>query len=400
MISNRLWKMILVTSVLLLAALLLASPRLKVNAEEEAPSMPQQVTHRFYGHTPVTPLVELAVSQYFSSIAVDGAGNAYAIWTDYRNGNADIYFSHRLVGGSWSANVKVNNDTSIRSQSRPAIAVDNVGNAFAVWIDDRNGNSDLYFAYRPVNGAWGANVRVDDAPGTSSMSRPDIAVDWAGNAYAVWRDSRNGDDDIYFAYRPAGGAWGANVRVNDDIGSEAQNNPAIAVDGSGNAHTIWEDERNLNAEIYSAYRPSGGNWGINELVNITQICTTIKRPILTDAAAMLCRLATMMGVVFTFYRPSGGIWGAKSRSVVMLMVSNVAVDASDVMQPGETWDENVSDVYSAFRPTGRTQGSPALIDGSWLSIGVRRSDEPDGQALSFGTTIAMITMISILPTIR
>ena len=42
------------------------------------------------------------------------------------------------------------------------------------------------------------------------LGSPVIGVDAAGNAYAAWTDTRNGDSDVYFAYRPAGGAWGAN----------------------------------------------------------------------------------------------------------------------------------------------------------------------------------------------
>jgi len=60
---------------------------------------------------------------------------------------------------------------------------------------------------------WVAGERVNDDSGTALQDRPDIAVDSAGNAYAVWRDLRNGtyngqwDLDIYFSYRPAGGKW-------------------------------------------------------------------------------------------------------------------------------------------------------------------------------------------------
>ena len=104
--------------------------------------------------------------------------------------------------------------TTCTDQTSPDTAVDAAQVLYAVWADSRNGGSDVYFAYRPPAGAWSANVRVNDAPGTAS--EPAIAVDAAGNAYAAWTDSRNGDPDIYFAYRPAGGTWAANLRVNGD----------------------------------------------------------------------------------------------------------------------------------------------------------------------------------------
>jgi hypothetical protein len=189
------------------------------------------------------------------SVAVDAGGNAYAVWSDSRNGNADIYFSYRPAGGAWGANVKVNDDAGTTGQYRGAIAVDANGNAYAVWEDWRNGNADIYFSNRPVGGVWGANVKVNDETGTAGNA-PSVAVDASGNGYAIWQDWRNGNSDIFFAHRPAGGAWGANVKVNDDVGTASQIEAAIAVDANGNAYAVWEDWRNGNADIYFSYRPA------------------------------------------------------------------------------------------------------------------------------------------------
>jgi hypothetical protein len=43
--------------------------------------------------------------------------------------------------------------------------------------------------------------RVNDDAGTASHAGPKIAVGPKGNAYAIWMDFRNGDYDIYFTYR-------------------------------------------------------------------------------------------------------------------------------------------------------------------------------------------------------
>lgn len=59
-----------------------------------------------------------------------------------------------------------------------------------------------------------------------------------GTPNAAWLDERNGNRDVYFAYRRVGGVWGPNVRVNDDTGSANQIWPSIAVDGSGNGYVV------------------------------------------------------------------------------------------------------------------------------------------------------------------
>ena len=195
--------------------------------------------------------------------AVDDSGNAYAVWHDERNGNPDIYSSYRPAGGGWASNVQVNDDVSGRSsQDGPAIAATTSGGTFAAWQDSREGNDDIYFAYRPPGGSWGANVKINDDSGTAEQSSPAIDVDGNGNAYALWTDERNGgQSDIFFAYRPAAGSWGANAKVNKDTGGAWQWSPALAVDGDGNAYAAWLDLRASEADIYFAYRPAGGGWG-------------------------------------------------------------------------------------------------------------------------------------------
>lgn len=196
-----------------------------------------------------------SAGQYFPSIAADASGNAYAVWVDRRLGTYDIYSSYRPSGGAWITNTKVNDDTGGADHYSPAIAVGSSGDAVAAWEDNRNGNSDIYSSFRPAGGSWGASERVNDDSGSAYQLRPQLAVDNRGNIHAVWYDARNGNPDIYASYRPLGGMWGRNFRVNDDSGGAAQSFPGIAVDATGNAYAVWRDDRNANGDIYFSYRP-------------------------------------------------------------------------------------------------------------------------------------------------
>jgi len=203
------------------------------------------------------------------AVAMDSSGNVYAIWSDRRNGDSDIYFSVLPPKGLWSANNRVNDDTGTSVQSSPAIAVDPAGNAYAVWADERDDVSDIFFSYRPAGGNWGTNVKVNDDSGSAWQSEPDIAVDASGNAYAVWTDARHLDQYdtyVYFSYRPAGGTWSPNVQVGRG-GVADQYTPKIAVDPMGYSHAIWTEERSIPPDIYSSVRSPGGEWGINVKVN-------------------------------------------------------------------------------------------------------------------------------------
>jgi hypothetical protein len=248
--------------------------------------------------------------QFFPSIGTDKKGNAYAVWLDLRNGHNDFYFAYRPAGGPWGVNVKVNDEPGAVFNF-PGLAVDPDGNAYAVWEDSRNGNSDIYFAYRPAGGSWGVNVKINDDLGVSVQKSPSITVDPDGNAYAVWYDFRSSSWDIYFSYRPAGKSWGPNVKVNDSLMGSPSRQTSIAVDGQGNAQAVWVDSRNGKEDIYSAYRPKGGTWGSNEKVSKGTLIQS--KPVIAmdnqgNAYAVWDSFDNGYKIYFA-YRPAGGSWG-------------------------------------------------------------------------------------------
>ena len=211
-----------------------------------------------------------SLQAYNPGLALDRQGNLHAVWCDTRNGNPDLFYSHLISGTlTWSPNVRVDDDTSGAIQARPAIAVDQTGLLHVTWADERAGNANIFYSRSNDGGAhWSSKVRVNDDTGTANQRDARIAVDAAGNVDAIWTDERNGNPDIYAARRVAAtGLWSANVRVNDDTGTQAQSMPDIAIDTSGIAHAVWYDYRENNANnssIYYASAPAGTlNWSAN-----------------------------------------------------------------------------------------------------------------------------------------
>ncbi len=271
-------------------------------------------------------------TQNWPAIAVDGAGTVYALWVDYRTASYNIYFASRPAGGTWSANVKVN-DVGIAADFPPDLAVDQAGNAYAIWTDYRNGNHDIYFAHRPAGGTWSANVQVNDGSGTSIEWYPSIAVDGAGNAYAIWLDGRS-DSHIYFAYRPSGGVWLPNERV-DDVANVVVTGPNdLAVDGAGKAYAVWGDGRNGNPNTYFAYRPANGVWSANELVGDHTGQVTQENPSLT---------ADSSGTVYAVWQDSRNAPTPESQ------VSDNQ-NPGFAVRPDSPNSQSNYDIYFAYRP--------------------------------------------------
>ncbi|UCE37261.1 MAG: hypothetical protein JSW00_17580 [Thermoplasmata archaeon] len=229
-------------------------------------------------------------SQFQPSIAIDNEGNIYLAWTDQRNGNYDIYFASSTDGGnSFSPNKMVNDDVSIPRQYEPSMAIGNNGNIYLAWADERNGDSDIYFASSTDGGnSFSPNKKVSDDTVNMIQLHPSIAIDGADNIYIAWWDYRHGFfGDIYFAKSTDGGnSFSANKKVNDDVMNAAQDKPSIAVDGLGNIYIAWGDNRSGNYDIYLATSTDGGNsFSVNKKVNDDVIGAKQKYPsIVADSA--------------------------------------------------------------------------------------------------------------------
>jgi len=196
-------------------------------------------------------------------VMVNGGGDVlYIAWEDGRNGevyNKDIYFAYSLDGGkSWSQDIRVNQDpiTATANQGSPALVFDRASSTlYAIWQDNRAGNYDIYLARSTDGGnTWeetGGNPINDDL-GCADQTNPSLAIGDDGTLYAVWQDERNGNSDIYFAQsRDGGESWSRNVFVSDDPESaeQLQTSPSLAVH-RGKVYVVWEDERNDVSDIY------------------------------------------------------------------------------------------------------------------------------------------------------
>lgn len=291
--------------------------------------------------------------QRHPAVALDTNRGAFAVWQDGSSG-PDIYFAHRPPNGEWGSHVKISDDMTGAGQYVPDIAIDSAGNGYAIWEDRRNDSGDIYFAYRPAGGSWGVNVKVNDDQGSAGQSWPAIAVDTSGNAYAVWEDGRNGDNDVFFAYRPDGGEWQANIQVND-ANSSYQGSSDIAVSPDGQAVAIWRDNRNNTWDTYAAYRPKDGVWGSNAKISGGENTQDpkIAMDYLGNAYAIWSASSvTNAGIRFA-YRPAGSVWGGSvpvvSSSVYSAGRSAIAVDGAGL--PYVIWEDsrqNTPHLYFAY----------------------------------------------------
>ncbi|KAB2948484.1 MAG: hypothetical protein OIN84_10715 [Candidatus Methanoperedens sp.] len=185
---------------------------------------------------------------YAPSLAVDDEKNVCVAWLDARNGNYDIYFSHGVKeNGIWqfSQNVRVNDDSTNASHYTPSLAFEN-GSVYIAWYDDRNKDFDIYFSTGRLEDNWkfDKNIRMNDDTGNKDQMHPSIAVR-NGEVFAVWEDEREGASNIYFSRsirRNDSLEFDNNIKVNDVSGKHYDPQIEISQD---NIYTVWQAEKIL-----------------------------------------------------------------------------------------------------------------------------------------------------------
>jgi hypothetical protein len=202
-----------------------------------------------------TRLTTDAAGSNLPAIAVSGQ-DIHVAWSDARDGNFEIYYKHSADAGvTWSSDTRLTNDAAISSQ--PCLALSGA-NVYMAFRDSRDGNQEIYFKRSVDNGVtWSTDARLTN---NSEQSFGANLVADGQYLAMVWLDSRDGNAEIYFRKSLDGGtSWGSEIRLTNDI--NASQTPSVAISGS-DLHVTWNDNRDGNFEIYYKHSADGGaTWG-------------------------------------------------------------------------------------------------------------------------------------------
>ena len=162
----------------------------------------------------------LRIEAYKSkSLVIGQAGMQYLVWVDNRNGVTNLYAAHSTDdGATWSEDVKV--DKRVGRVFQPALVVDENGQLYLIWRNWSNIHSSAFYFSHSIDGgqSWNRALRIDNTSGKTV--KPDLAVDSSnGHLYLTWGSRRNANTDIYFIHSPdLGQTWSSKVRM-ANIGS-------------------------------------------------------------------------------------------------------------------------------------------------------------------------------------
>jgi microcompartment protein CcmK/EutM len=171
-------------------------------------------------------------------VAVDGAGTAHFVW-ELQGGTHDVVQTRRRDADGTLEGAAQNVSDPDHEAGSSQVAVDGAGNARFVWIEaDGTTNKDVVKTRQRAAGTpFALGVVQDLSDSSQSASLPQLAVDGAGNAHFVWIRFDGTDDIVQARQRAADGSLSL---VEDLSATGAQAYwPQVAVDGAGNATAVW-----------------------------------------------------------------------------------------------------------------------------------------------------------------
>lgn len=185
----------------------------------------------------------------------DGAGGAIISWQNWSVGPNTVFAQRIDATGSplWTADGDTISPPGEYTFSYNVIA-DGVGGAIFFWMDERNGDVDL-FSQRMSPGG----TKLWDAAGipvcvySGNQDAMNIIANGDGTFILAWYDRRaSNDPDIYAQKIDTTGTlyWDSDgVPVCTDPAAQYQ--PVIVPDGAGGAIIAWYDQRNGDFDVYA-----------------------------------------------------------------------------------------------------------------------------------------------------
>lgn len=194
------------------------------------------------------------------------------VWQDERNGDLDVFAQgYSFSGSPQGFNFEAGEEDFPRDQFLPCVSVIDDTSFVVVWVDEEGFNIRGKKYHKDLLPA-GSAFQIDDSPIPFTTWSPALSSWPDGEFVVVWADTRSGSNVYGRRFDASGNPLGAGFKVNQDDGGELHTSPKVAVGLSGNFVVVWEDYRNLDADIYAQrFDSSGAELGENILVNVDSL---------------------------------------------------------------------------------------------------------------------------------
>jgi hypothetical protein len=199
---------------------------------------------------------------YYPEIAVDGDGNAFAVWNHWYGAGNSVMANRYVAGYGWMTAEII--DEGWGNTGVPKVTTDGAGNAFAAW-QQFDGVRTSILACRYVQGeGWNAPELIETDDAFNAFS-PDIVADQDGNAVAVWVQGDGTAQSVFANRYTEGVGWGTRVVIESESLGDA-NLPDLAGDGSGTFTAVWMQDDGVRNNVWANRYTFETGWVTAQLV--------------------------------------------------------------------------------------------------------------------------------------
>jgi hypothetical protein len=204
------------------------------------------------------PVVSGSVAS-FPQLALDVHGNATVAWTA-TSSSFVVQASSKPYGGNWQfAPDSLLFTNSTISPSR--IAVDPCGNVTLMWNNAEGTGSVIQSFTKPYGGSWQSPVDLFSLVSNARAYTCQIAVDVNGNDTVVWEITTPSGVYVEASTKLFEGTWQSIVsELSQQTASFNRASPQVCVDANGNATAVWQFDDGSHTTIQASSKPYGGGW--------------------------------------------------------------------------------------------------------------------------------------------
>ena len=173
---------------------------------------------------------------YVPQVAMDGSGNALAVWQQHDGMRFNLWSNRYTAGAGWGAATLIETD-NVSDATDPAIAVNASGNGLAVWAQHDGAHRNIVANHYTVGTGWGTAVLIE-TDNAGNANKPQVVMDANGNGLAVWTQDDGTYQNVMANRYTAGSGWGTAAPIETNNVGDAFD-PRVAIGANGNALVVW-----------------------------------------------------------------------------------------------------------------------------------------------------------------
>jgi PKD domain len=186
-------------------------------------------------------------------VVLDSSGRAVAVWASTSGSGWRVHAAYGGAEGAWSQAIALSGPDATGSLT-PQVGLEGSGDVTAVWSRSIGTRTVIQSATRDsAGGAWSPPRQI--SPNGPDAVAPSIAVNNRGDAVAVWTSSDPSGLSVVADVRKPGKDWGPSAVLAGAVSGPLA--PQIALDARGDALAVWSHSPGGHSRVQAAGRLAG-----------------------------------------------------------------------------------------------------------------------------------------------